>query len=73
MDTRRGLGVRQQPAAEDLAPAARRGAKVDRARNAVEEAKLLIDLQELEGRARTPALLACAPVVDVALVLGVLA
>jgi len=33
----------------DLAPAAGCGAKVDRARHAVEEAELLIDLQELEG------------------------
>ena len=33
----------------NLAPAAGCGAKVDRARHAVEEAELLIDLQELEG------------------------
>ena len=44
MDTWRHLGVREQPAAEDLAPAARRGAKVHRARHAVEEAELFVNL-----------------------------
>ena len=59
--------------AEHLAPAARRRAQVNCATYAAEYVELFVDLEELEGRARAPAVLLRLAVIDVALVLGVLA
>ena len=58
-----------QPAAKHLTPASRRCAQVHSTRDAGEEVELLVNLQQLVGRAGAEAFLLCLAVVDVALVL----
>jgi len=60
-------------AREDLRPRPGRRAQVHCARDAREEVELVVELKQLERRARPPALFLGLAVVDVALVLGVLA
>jgi len=58
-------GGAEQLARQDLRPAAGGSTKVDRTDDTFEDIKVVVYLQEFEGRTRSPALLLGLPVVDV--------